>query len=93
VHDSIYDQVVEGSVALAKQRRVGHPFDPTTQQGALISQAHLDKVLGYVKAGQASGAELMCGGNQVGEDGYYMEPTVFAGCEDHMSVFNEEVRR
>jgi acyl-CoA reductase-like NAD-dependent aldehyde dehydrogenase len=35
----------------------------------------------------------MCGGNQVGEDGYYMEPTVFAGCEDHMSVFNEEVRR
>jgi acyl-CoA reductase-like NAD-dependent aldehyde dehydrogenase len=91
VHDSIYDQVVEGSVALARKRKMGNPFDPASQQGALISQAHLDKVLGYVKKAQSEGAELMCGGNRVGDEGYYMEPTVFAGCEDHMSVFNEEV--
>ena len=79
------------SAALARQRRVGHPFEQSSQQGALISKAHLDKVLGYVQSAQDAGAELLCGGTRVGDQGYYMEPTVFAGCTDDMKVFKDEV--
>lgn len=91
VHESIYRRFVEGSVALAQQRRVGNPFHADSRQGAQASEGQLNKVMGFVASAQEEGAKLMCGGSRVGTKGNYMQPTVFADCKDHMKVFKEEV--
>jgi betaine-aldehyde dehydrogenase len=75
--------------------RIGDPLDPGTQVGALISQEHMDKVLTYIESGKREGAQLMFGGNRVTEGrlgkGCFVEPTVFAGCSDDMTIVREEI--
>ncbi|HET9977530.1 MAG TPA: betaine-aldehyde dehydrogenase [Burkholderiaceae bacterium] len=75
--------------------RVGDPMDPATEVGALISRAHLDKVLGYIAAGVADGARLVAGGRRIAvpgcEGGHFVEPTVFADCRDDMRIVREEI--
>jgi betaine-aldehyde dehydrogenase len=75
--------------------RIGDPRDPRTQVGALISEEHMNKVLGYIARARAEGARLLAGGYRVTEgelaSGYFVAPTVFDGCRDEMSVVREEI--
>ncbi|HTC36231.1 MAG TPA: aldehyde dehydrogenase family protein [Bryobacteraceae bacterium] len=91
VEDKVYDQFVEQSTARAKKRTVGDPFDAGTEQGPQVDKTQLDKVLGYIKAGQSEGAKLNCGGGRVGENGYFVEPTVFSDVQDNMKIAREEI--
>ena len=91
VEDKIYDEFVEKSAKRARTRKVGDPFDAQTEQGPQVDQAQFDKVMGYIEAGRREGARLACGGNRVGDRGYFVEPTVFAGVKDNMSIAREEI--
>jgi betaine-aldehyde dehydrogenase len=75
--------------------RIGDPLDPDTHIGALISEEHLGRVLTYIETGKREGAKLMVGGNRVTEGklgkGCFVEPTVFAGCHDGMTIVKEEI--
>ena len=51
VEETIYDQFVEKSVARARKRRVGDPFDPSTDQGPLVDHLQFDRVMGYIESG------------------------------------------
>ena len=63
--------------------------------GALISEAHLGKVMGMIKQGVDEGANLACGGRRVHpqgfEGGYFIEPTILSECQDAMRVVREEI--
>jgi aldehyde dehydrogenase (NAD+) len=91
VEEKIYDQFIEKSVARAKKRAVGDPFDPKTEQGPQVDQTQFDKVMGYIASGQGEGATLACGGKRVGNRGYFIEPTVFADVQDGMRIAREEI--
>ena len=91
VEQKIYDQFVERSGARARKRTVGDPFDPATEQGPQVDQAQFDKVMGYIESGRSEGAKLVCGGDRVGNRGYFIEPTVFADVEDDMTIAREEI--
>ena len=91
VEDRCYDEFVEKSVARAKARKVGDPFDAATEQGPQVDQAQFDKVLGYIDAGKREGVSLLCGGGRWGDRGYFVEPTVFADVQDHMKISEEEI--
>src|SRR5205814_8758154 len=67
VQEKAYDEFVQKMVAKAKSRRVGDPFDPSTEQGPQVSQEQFDRVMGYIDAGQTDGARRLLGGNRVGE--------------------------
>ncbi len=82
VEEKIYDQFVEKSGARARKRTVGDPFDPNTEQGPQVDQAQFDKVMGYIESGRGEGAKLVCGGERVGDRGYFIQPTVFADVQD-----------
>ena len=72
--------------------RLGDPLDEATQMGPLVSLAQMDKVLGYVAAGKAGGARLVCGGGRAAmAAGYYVQPTVFADVTDDMAIAREEI--
>jgi betaine-aldehyde dehydrogenase len=94
VEESIHDAFVDEVVARAARIRLGGPFDPEAETGALISAAHLAKVEGYVAAGLAEGAVLRCGGRRPDDPGlaggFYYPPTVLDGCRPGMTVVREE---
>jgi aldehyde dehydrogenase (NAD+) len=91
VQESVYDEFVAKVAAKAKGRKVGDPFDPTSEQGPQVSQEQMDRVLGYVAAGQQDGARMVVGGGRVGDSGYFVQPTVFADVKDEMKIAQEEI--
>jgi aldehyde dehydrogenase (NAD+) len=91
VEEKIYDQFVEKSGARARKRTVGDPFDPRTEQGPQVDQTQFDKVMGYIESGRHEGAKLVCGGDRVGDRGYFVQPTVFADVQDDMKIAREEI--
>jgi aldehyde dehydrogenase (NAD+) len=91
VEEKIYDQFVEKSGVRAKNRTVGDPFDPKTEQGPQVDHAQFEKVMGYIGCGRSEGAKLVCGGERVGDKGYFIQPTVFADVNDDMKIAKEEI--
>ena len=91
VEEKIYQQFVEKSVARARKRRVGDPLDPTTEQGPQVDQSQFDSVMGYIDSGRSDGATLACGGEPVGNRGYFIQPTVFADVRDEMKIARQEI--
>lgn len=91
VQEGIYDEFVKKSTELARQRKVGNPFDAATQQGPQIDDEMFTKVMGYIESGKKSGAKLECGGKRVGAKGYFIEPTIFSNVADNMKIAEEEV--
>jgi aldehyde dehydrogenase (NAD+) len=91
VEEKAYDEFVERSAERARKRTVGDPFNEKTEQGPQVDQAQFDKVMGYIDAGKRQGAKLVCGGNRVGDRGYFIEPTVFADVQDNMTIAQEEI--
>ncbi len=90
VEADFYDEFVAKTVARAKKRIVGDPFDLNTGQGPQVSQEQFDRVMGYVELGMRDGANLLCGGKPVGDKGYFIQPTVFE-VEDEMTIAREEI--
>ena len=90
VHKKIYDKVVADFAAVAERLPIGEGFNPKNQINPLISERHKKRVMSYVDAGIASGAEMVCGGDQDG-DGYYVKPTLFANVDEKASIVQEEI--
>jgi aldehyde dehydrogenase (NAD+) len=91
VEEKVYDEFVEKSVARARRRTVGDPFDESTEQGPQIDGTQFDKVMSYIDVGKREGAELLTGGKRVGDRGHFIEPTVFANVQDEMKIAREEI--
>ncbi len=91
VEKSIHEQFVEKLVGIAESRRVGDPFDPKIHQGPQVSQEQFDRVMSYIEAGKKDGAKMRCGGNRVGDRGYFIQPTVFDNVSDDMRIAREEI--
>ncbi len=86
-----YDGVVAGLGAAARAVRVGDPFDPETQMGALINAEQRDRVTDYIARGREEGAELVAGGSRPDRPGYFVEPTVFAGGGNDIAIAQDEI--
>lgn len=91
VQRAIHDQFVERMVEASRAIKVGSCFDPDTQVGPLISQQQLNQVSRYVEAGKAEGAKVALGGARHGEVGYFMQPTIFTGVRNDMTIAREEI--
>lgn len=95
VQRSVRDAFLAKLKARTEAMVIGDPLDPATQVGALISEAHMHKVLGYIDIGLQQGAKLLTGGNRATSGGLargaFVEPTVFTGCNDDMTIVREEI--
>ncbi|XP_015982557.2 mitochondrial 10-formyltetrahydrofolate dehydrogenase [Rousettus aegyptiacus] len=90
VEESIHDEFVTRVVEEIKKMKIGDPLDRSTDHGPQNHKAHLEKLLQYCDTGVKEGATLVYGGRQVQRPGFFMEPTVFTGVEDHMYLAKEE---
>jgi betaine-aldehyde dehydrogenase len=95
VHASVKAAFLERLVKRVSAMRIGDPMDPQTHVGPLVSEQHMQKVLGYIARGRAEGARAVVGGQRVTEGalakGFFVAPTVFDECRDDMSIVREEI--
>ncbi|HUP44947.1 MAG TPA: aldehyde dehydrogenase [Thermoanaerobaculia bacterium] len=91
VERSAYDRFVEEFVAATRRLRIGDPADESTDVGALISEAHLQKVGGYVDLAKEEGGTILTGGRRVDRPGFFFEPTVITGLDCDCRVLQEEI--
>jgi phenylacetaldehyde dehydrogenase len=90
-HSSIFDRVVEGLSAAAREIRLGPGLDQATQMGPLVSKEQQERVLGYIESGRKQGAAVVAGGEAPSHPGYYVNPTVMVNVRPEMRVVREEI--
>jgi len=97
VEQAAYEPFLERFVAETRKLRVGDPLETTTQQGALVSRQHYDKVRSYVDLAREEGGEILCGGDRPADlpercaEGYFLQPTVITGLTADCRVNQEEI--
>lgn len=91
VEKSVHAEFVERITASASNRQLGNPFDTGTTQGPQVDQAQFDKILDYIDRGRNAGAACVTGGKRFGDQGYFVEPTIFDNVTDDMEIATDEI--
>jgi len=91
VHRSRYDEFVEKLAAAVAGMSLGEGMDPTAQINPLVSAKQQRSVLDHIARAGEQGARIVCGGEQVGGSGFYVQPTVLADVTMQMAVARDEV--
>ena len=90
VHESIHDEFVERITDLAAGYDLGIGLDDPGM-GPLASEEQFEKVCEFVELGKTEGATVVAGGEAPDREGYFVEPTVFAGVEPGMRIEQDEI--
>jgi aminomuconate-semialdehyde/2-hydroxymuconate-6-semialdehyde dehydrogenase len=91
VERSVHDEFVTRFADATKKLRIGDPLDASIDVGALISDAHLQKVIGYIDLAAKEGGTIVAGGHRVERPGYFVEPTIITGLGCDCRVLQEEI--
>ncbi|MEM1076245.1 MAG: 5-carboxymethyl-2-hydroxymuconate semialdehyde dehydrogenase [Pseudomonadota bacterium] len=70
---------------------VGHPLDPATEIGPLVTEEHYNKVSSYFDIAKQDGATVAAGGTTLGDEGFFVRPTLFTGAHNKMRIAQEEI--
>uniref|UniRef100_A0A3P9BWJ8 aldehyde dehydrogenase (NAD(+)) n=1 Tax=Maylandia zebra TaxID=106582 RepID=A0A3P9BWJ8_9CICH len=91
VEEPIYEEFVRRSVEKARSKVLGNPLLPGVDQGPQINQKQFNKIMELIESGKREGATLECGGSPGGQQGLFIQPTVFSNVRDHMRIAKEEI--
>ena len=91
IQDTVREEFEAKLVARVNNIKVGHPLDPATEIGPLVTQEHYDKVISYFDIATEDGATVAAGGVKVGGEGYFVRPTLFTNATNKMRIAQEEI--
>jgi len=96
IERSIYPRVRDELVERVRALRVGDPLEPGTEQGALVSRQHLDKVMGCLLVAREEGGRILCGGGRAEvpgrcAGGFFVQPTLIEGLGPACRTNQEEI--
>jgi len=91
IQDTVREEFEAKLVARVNNIKVGHPLDPATEIGPLVTQEHYDKVTSYFDIATEDGATVAAGGVKVGGEGYFVRPTLFTNATNKMRIAQEEI--
>jgi acyl-CoA reductase-like NAD-dependent aldehyde dehydrogenase len=95
VQESIHDRFLDRLVAFARTATMGNPMDAGTQIGPVTNKPQFEKILRYIDVATGEGATAVLGGTRASRpecgDGWFVEPTIFAGVRNSMRIAQEEV--
>ncbi|MGB7244637.1 MAG: 5-carboxymethyl-2-hydroxymuconate semialdehyde dehydrogenase [Sulfitobacter sp.] len=91
VQDTIRQTFEAKLVERVNTIKVGHPLDPATEIGPLVTQEHYNKVTSYFDIARQDGATIAAGGEKVGNEGYFVRPTLFTNANNKMRIAQEEI--
>ncbi|EKM54302.1 uncharacterized protein PHACADRAFT_196734 [Phanerochaete carnosa HHB-10118-sp] len=91
VQEGIYERFLQAFADATAALKLGDNFETATQQGPIVSQTQLDRVLGYIESGKQEGARIVTGGSRAEGSGYFVRPTIFADVKPDMKIVREEI--
>ena len=94
VENKVKDEFTEKLIGRARKLQPADPLDPKSRLGAITSLEQMERVLGYIEAGQKEGAKLLAGGKRAsvgGNKGFFVEPTIFGDVSNEMKIAQEEI--
>jgi aminomuconate-semialdehyde/2-hydroxymuconate-6-semialdehyde dehydrogenase len=96
VQQGIADRFMAAFAEKVSRMKTGDPLDPQTKSGALVSEAHMNKVLSYIELAKQEGGKVLCGGYRVHHEGalaggYFIQPTVITGLGPDCRTNQEEI--
>ncbi|MGJ8617676.1 MAG: 5-carboxymethyl-2-hydroxymuconate semialdehyde dehydrogenase [Sulfitobacter sp.] len=91
IQDTIREEFEAKLIARVNNIKVGHPLDPTTEIGPLVTEEHYNKVTSYFDIAKEDGATIAAGGEKVGDEGYFVRPTLFTNATNKMRIAQEEI--
>ncbi|MCO6055113.1 aldehyde dehydrogenase family protein [Pseudomonas sp. MOB-449] len=91
VHRSVYAEFLRELADYTATLKIAPGLDPDCFISPMVSRQQQQRVLEYIEAGKAEGAELYYGGQPVEGPGYFVQPTVFANCRNDMRIVQEEI--
>jgi acyl-CoA reductase-like NAD-dependent aldehyde dehydrogenase len=98
VQETLLEKLLPKVIAETEKLIPQDPLNPDTSFGALINEAHLNKVLAYIDSGKQEGAKLLTGGQRVevatsegGRGGYYIKPAIFTEVDPEQKIAQEEI--
>lgn len=96
IERSLYKKFSEALIEKVKKLKVGDPLEPTTEQGAVVSESHLQKIMSYIDLAQKEGGKILTGGkrasvNGLFQGGYFIEPTLIEGLNSSCRTNQEEI--
>ena len=91
IQDTIKAEFEAKLIERVNNIKVGHPLDPKTEVGPLVTQEHFDKVTSYFEIARQDGATIAAGGEVVGDTGYFVRPTLFTHAHNKMRIAQEEI--
>jgi aminomuconate-semialdehyde/2-hydroxymuconate-6-semialdehyde dehydrogenase len=96
IEESIYDKFKKDFVEKAKSLIIGDPLYEQTNQGAIVSKVHFDKIIRCITTAKQETGKILCGGNVVNAggrcaNGYFIQPTVIEGLGPDCQTNQEEI--
>jgi aminomuconate-semialdehyde/2-hydroxymuconate-6-semialdehyde dehydrogenase len=96
VEASIYEKFKAALIERTNKIAIGDPLNPETRHGATVSEAHMNKVLGYITLAQKEGGKILAGGKRRMltdrcKQGYFIEPTLIEGVPPAARTNQEEI--
>ncbi|HTP22954.1 MAG TPA: aldehyde dehydrogenase [Solirubrobacteraceae bacterium] len=90
---SQYDEIASKLTEAFKTLKVGDPHEDDTVVGPLVTEAHRDRVLGYIKQAVDEGATVAAGGKvpEHLDRGWYVEATLLTNVTNDMTIAQEEI--
>ena len=91
IQDSVREEFEARLVERVNNIKVGHPLDPATEIGPLVTEEHFNKVVSYFTTAREEGATIAAGGETVDDKGYFVRPTLFTNANNQMRIAQEEI--
>ncbi|KAH8983460.1 aldehyde dehydrogenase [Lactarius akahatsu] len=91
VQEGIYDKFVSLFTAKTKQLKLGDPFASDSYQGPQVSQVQFDRIMEFIESGKKEGATVHHGGERHGNEGFWIQPTIFTDTRPDMRIVKEEI--
>ena len=90
VHDTVYDNFVGKFIDIAKNTKVGDGLAADTRMGPLANPRRVNAIEAFVADAQDKGAKVEAGGNRIGNQGNFFEPTVLTNVPENARIMTEE---
>lgn len=92
VQEEIYEEVVAGVKAFFEKAKgmIGDPMKKKTMVGPLVDKAQFERVMEFIERGKGE-AELIFGGERIGSEGFFVQPTVFLKPGREATIYRDEI--
>lgn len=91
IERSIYTKFKTALVERTKKLKQGDPLDLQTDQGAVVSREHQNKIMSFIEYAKTNDGKILCGGNKLNRSGFFVEPTLIEGLDWDSKLNQEEI--